>query len=200
MEKLILDKFDTCIKGLRDKEARIAVFEKIRDIPYYLVPQMDNPLEWASSILENNKGSCSPKHYLLGFLFGKLGIPVKYATFGFNWDKQKISYNTQLKQFVQGLPRGYHVACKVFINEKWVLVDATWDIALKKYSFPVNLNWDGFADTLNAVNPAEEIVHNSLEERINFAKAKRALWSDADRINYAKFVEALNQWLESLRK
>ncbi len=197
---IILERFSAWTEGLNSQEARVAVFNQIRDIPYYLVPQMADPEEWAASILHNCKGSCSPKHYLLGILFGKLGIPIKYVTYPFKWLEQPIKYPAELKELAQGLPIGYHAACKAYINDKWVLVDATWDIALKKAGFPLNDHWDGVSDTLNAVMPLEEVIHKSLEERLNYVREKKKLFTEAEKATYAEFMEKFNAWLESLRR
>lgn len=197
---LILEKFEEWVGRFGGKEARVKVFEQIRDIPYYLVPQIEDPLEWASSILKSHKGSCSPKHYLLGFLFGKLNIPVKYATYFFKWDSQPLRYTEELKQLSLGCPTGYHVACKASINNKWVLVDATWDLALGNAGFPVNFKWDGLSDTRNAVLPFEETVHESLEDRLNFVREKRKLFSEQEKNTYAEFIPKFNDWLAGLRR
>ncbi len=199
-EKIIWQKVKEWIENLPAQEARISVFNQIRDIPYYLVPQIADPYEWAASILETHKASCSPKHYLLGLFFGKLGIPIKYTTYPFKWDKQPIKYTEEIKKLAQGSPIGYHVACKACINNKWILIDATWDIALKKAGFPVNDNWDGSSDTLNSVIPIEEIIHESLEERLNYVKEKKKLFSEEEKATYAQFIEKFNAWMESLRR
>jgi hypothetical protein len=198
-ERLLNKIFGDWTKGLTQRESLMVIFERIRDIPYYLVPQIDDPLEWGLSIVKNNKGSCSPKHYLLGVFFEKSGIPIKYATFPFRWDEQKVDYPQELRRLAQGSPIGYHVACKAFIENKWVLIDATWDKGLLKSEFPVNAQWDGLSGTLNAIVPLEEIVHASLEERLSYVKKKKALYSEEEKLTYGKFITGFNSWLERLR-
>lgn len=199
-EELLIKILNEWREGRPQKEASIVIFERIRDIPYYLVPQIDNPQEWGTSIVRNNQGSCSPKHYLLGFLFDKLGIPIKYVTFPFRWNKQRIDYPQELKKLAQGSPIGYHVACRALIEKRWVLVDATWDRGLEKAGFPVNVKWDGVSDTLNAVTPFEEVIHESLQDRLEYVKKKKELYSEEEKAIYAKFIEDFNSWLEILRE
>jgi hypothetical protein len=196
----ILNKFNDWTEGFGSKEARISVFNHIRDIPYSIVPEIKGPLEWGESIVENNKGSCSPKHYLLGYLFGKLGLAVKYATFPFAWQTQPIKYPAELRALAAGLPVAYHVALKVFINGSWVLVDATWDPSLKGHGFALNESWDGESDTRNAALPLKEIVHQSLEERLEFVRLKKSQYSEEEKAGYSLFVEKFNLWLEELRR
>jgi len=199
MKAIILKKFEELTKSSTPVEARIKIFEYIRDIPYYLVPQIGDPSEWAASIIEAHKGSCSPKHYLMGILFAKCGIKVKYATYSFKWDNQAVKYPDELKKLARDCPVGYHVACKADIDKRWVLVDATWDRALIKAGFPVNMNWDGISDTKNAVISFEETIHESLQGRLDFVKDKRKMISEKQAAAYVQFIQKLNAWLEGLR-
>lgn len=200
MKEIIERKFSEWKGTFGPKEARISVFTHIRDIPYYLVPQVADPFEWAASVLETGMASCSPKHYLLGTLFVRLGVQAKYVTYAFKWDKQALRYPPDLEKLAQGVPSGYHVACKAYIENKWVLVDATWDSALSgRQDFPVNTDWDGISDTRNAVIPFDAVVHDTLEQRLNFVKEKRGLYSEEEKRAYAQFIERFNLWLDDIR-
>lgn len=198
-EEIIWQKFKQWTNNLSPQDARIRVFEQVRDIPYFLVPQQDDPYLWAASILEAHKASCSPKHYLLGLLLGKIGIPVKYTTYQFRWSEQPLKYPDNLRKLTQGLPFGYHVACKARINNCDVLLDATWDIRLRSAGFPVNITWDGLSDTLNAVTPVAQINHDTLQARLDYVGEKRKLISGQERTAYAEFIEKFNPWLDNLR-
>jgi hypothetical protein len=94
-----------------------------------------------------------PKHFLLGMFFEKLNIPFKYATYLFPGMIRRSDNPPELRQAVKLLPLGTHLACRINLDGRWVLVDATWDFKLKKAGFPVNENWDGTSSTKNAVNP-----------------------------------------------
>jgi len=199
MESVIQNKFDSWISGLSAEEARIAVFKHIRDIPYAIVPELRDPLRGPSGLLSLGKGSCQPKHYLMALLFEKLNIPVKLVTYQFHWVNSDINYPDDLRSIVKALPAAYHLACKALINNKWVLVDATYDLALKKASFPVNESWDGHSDTVNAVTPEAEIIHNGPQERVEYEALRRAEYSDKEKAAYAEFIEKFNLWLEIVR-
>ena len=198
-QKIIWKKFHQWKKNSDPLKARVTIFEQIRDIPYYLVEQVDDPYEWAALILEKKQGSCAPKHYLLGLLFSMLGLQVKYTTYHFRWSEQKLQYPEALKKIVHDLPVGYHAACKTFLAERWVLLDATWDSALSKASFPVNLNWNGLSDTINAVMPFEEVTHDTLQERLNYIREKKSLYTLTEKNAYLQFMGKFNLWLEKLR-
>ncbi|MCK9604095.1 MAG: hypothetical protein M0R66_07045 [Candidatus Omnitrophica bacterium] len=201
-EKIILEKFKQWAGNLSPEEARIAVFEHVRDIPYAIIPELRDPHRGPAGILEYNKGSCQPKHYLMGLLFTKLAIPIKYVTYPFKWGSEgrPVKYPDDLRSMFKGLPAAYHLALKAYIDGRWVLVDATYDPALKKADFPVNEKWDGKSDTLNAVTPQEEIIHNSVEERVSLETQRKSLQSDKEKAAYAEFVDRLNKWLVELRQ
>lgn len=185
--------------GLGVEEARISVFNNIRDIPYVIVPQFRDPKVGTSGILELNKGSCQPKHFLLAVLFDKLNIPIKYVSYPFRWVEQPMKFPEDLKNLVNGLPVSYHLACKAFINGKWVLIDATYDLALETAGFPVNKQWDGASDTKNAVTHIEEVIHNNLEERVNYELIQKSNYSEKEKELSGLFVQKFNLWLESIR-
>jgi hypothetical protein len=107
-----------------------------------------------------------------------LGIPIKYATYPFKWGAQPFPYSAELRILAEGSPVGYHVACKAYLDNHWALVDATWDSALGARGFAVNTQWEGVSNTLNAVTPLEEIVHEDLQERLQYVVQKKGLVSE----------------------
>jgi hypothetical protein len=99
-------------------------------------------------------------------MYRKLGYEVFYATFPFLWNDTDLFYSPKLRQLATSLPVAHHLACRVRIKNRWVLVDATWDLLLKRAGFPVNENWDGEAETLGAVKitsvgPADSVLPHS---------------------------------------
>lgn len=199
-QDFLIKTFDEWTAGLNSPEDRISVFEKIRDIPYGLVPKPKDPLARPAGMLEKNRGSCSPKHFLLGMFFERLGIPVQYASCRFLWSDLKLPYPEHLKEMLPGLPFEYHLICRAFINNRWILLDATWDPPLAKGGFLVNKKWDGVSDTQNAISSLKEVSHNNLEERIDYLKQKRGLYTGKERELYQKFMIGFNSWLENIRK
>lgn len=184
---------------MNDKEARIAAFRRIRDIPYAIVPAMRDPAVGPCMMLKENRGSCNPKHVLLADEFKKLGLEVKYANYAFYWDDPAVKYPPELRALTKRMPAGNHLAVKALIGGKWVLVDATWDLPLKKAGFPVNEDWDGVSDTKNAVTPINEVLNETIEERVKYDTALRSKYTEEQKAVYAEFAEKLNIWLEVLR-
>ncbi len=197
---IITQKFDEWTAGKEPKEARISVYGHIRDIPYAIIPELRDPVAGPPGLIEQNRGSCQPKHYLMAGLFGKLNIPIRFVTYVFRWGDSEIKYPADLKGLLSRMPVSYHLACKADINNKWVLVDATYDLPLKKAGFPVNEKWDGESGTVNAVNSIQEIIHESAEARSKFEAECRGRYTADEKAAYAQFIDKLNRWLETLRR
>ena len=198
-EKIIAERFAEWAKSKDAKESRIAVFEHIRDIPYAIIPAFRDPVSGPAGMLKANKGACGPKHLLLAQMFAKLGIPVKYATYSFYWNDPAIYYPPELRRLSEKMPLTGHLACKARIQDKWVLIDATWDIPLEKAGYPVNKTWDGVSDTKCAVTYIKEAVHDSLEERLAYDVSIRNAFNEEEKAVYAEFILKLNAWLDTIR-
>lgn len=199
-DNFLLEKFSEWTKSLSAKSARISIYQHIRDIPYAIISELRDPKTGPSAMIRMNKGSCVPKHFLMAMMFGELGLPVKYATYLFNWNDPAIEFSPALKKVAKNMPITAHLATKVNIEGKWTLVDATYDLPLKKAGFSVTESWDGISDTKNAVVPIEEVVHESLQERLTFAGKRVGAYTDKERNAYAEFAKRLNYWLEEVRR
>lgn len=122
---------------------------------------MTDPVTAPEQILSLGKGYCAPKHYLLAEMYRRLGYEVVYATFPFLWNDPDLAYPPELRRLASALPVSHHLACRVRINSRWILVDATWDPPLARGGFPVNNRWDGQADTLCAVKTLRSAVRTA---------------------------------------
>ncbi|MBT4511507.1 MAG: hypothetical protein HOC20_04770 [Chloroflexi bacterium] len=191
MPDIIDRKFRDWTEGKSPQAARIAVFEKIRDIPYAIIPRLisaDNYTE----ILSIGKGSCTPKHLLLASMYEKLGITVVLAVYPFKWANVEIEFPPSLRARVDTLPDDHHLACKAEIEGKLVLVDATVDLPLEKLGLPVNIEWDGISDMVLPVEPTgkEQLYHPSEAQYISNVSIDDA---------HLLFFNELNLWLGKFR-
>jgi len=193
VEDLISQKFEEWRAGKDPVEARISIFERIRDIPYAVTPETQDSERGLEEMLRGNRGSCQPKHLLLGEMFERLGIPIFFVVCRFRWDESGVAYPKYLKELAKRMPVTRHLACRAIINDDLVLVDATCDRALERAGAVVNRTWDGFGNLALAVHPldGEEIYHSS--ERVPLAQPT---FSDIE----TEFYMGLNEWLEEVRK
>ncbi len=138
-----------------------SIFSHIRDIPYSLIGPVNNAKTPQEQLLLGGKGSCGAKHYLLAEMFRLLGVPVVYATFPFLWNDPDLDYPPGLRKLAVTLPLAHHLACRIQTRDRWILVDATWDLPLAKAGFPVNDRWDGISETRCAVKPLKSPVRTA---------------------------------------
>lgn len=196
---IVEQKFQEWTRELTPLESRIIIFNNVRDIPYIIDPTLWDLEAGPVKMLQIGKGSCTPKHYLMGSLFQDLGLKVKFCTYPFKWKELDIEYPSEIKILAEKLPIAYHLACKVLIKNKWVLVDATWDTGLRGIGFPVNDVWDGESDTVLAVKSDEEFDYDDARERDIVFKADMSVYSLPEKLQLSRFSIALNKWLETVR-
>jgi hypothetical protein len=147
--------------GLRGTDAIISVFEHMRDIPYSLsVPTTGLNTAPEQGHLPG-KGYCGPEQYLPAELYRRLGYGVVYAAVPFLWKDPDLLCPPELRHLATGLPVAHHLACRVRIDDRWIPVDATWDLPLACGIFPVNEHWDGRAGTVCAVKALQSAMRTA---------------------------------------
>jgi hypothetical protein len=191
MFDIVEAKFWEWTQGKNSKEARISIFSRIRDIPYAVIPELNDHKHYMK-ILEFNRGSCTPKHLLICNMFQKLGLQVLYVVYQYKWDEFEDLYPPELKNLARSMPTGNHLACKVELEGKLVLVDATLDTGLALLGLSVNKDWDGISDTVLPIEPcSEEQLHHPSEA--NIVQASRT--NETSQL----FYNSLNSWMELVR-
>lgn len=199
MQDIIERTFSEWVRGLDDVEARVNIFNNIRDIPYHIDPGLFDIATGPVKMLEFNAGACISKHNLLGTMFEELGLEVKYCSYGFRWKDLDIDYDDNTREQLEKLPVTYHLACKALINRRWVLVDATWDKGLMNTGIPVNSDWDGASDTLLAVKPLSEAEYNNALDRDRDTTKKISDYALPEKLALSRFSLEFNKWLERSR-
>ena len=197
---LVRERLREWTRDLDAREARIAVFSHIRDMPYEIIAELKDPVEGPARTLRAGRGSCTAKHFLMGTMLSLLETEVRYVTYPFHWNDPHIAYPQRIRELAEKAPVDYHLADKALIDGRWVLLDATWDPPLAAVGFPVNESWDGVSETVNAVKPLREIVHTGgAMERARFTDETKASRSEEESLALDEFVAALNRWLRDLR-
>lgn len=161
-------------------------------------------------------------------MFRNMDLTVIYATFPFLWNDPDLHYPPQLRKLAATLPVAHHLACRVQIRGRWVLVDATWDLPLAKAGFPVNGHWDGYSATKCAVKSLKSPVRTAFcrtatnepcrgkdEAAISPVDGEKNHWQEEDRARYytekislrssdeveriRQFGREFSSWLEVVR-
>jgi len=228
MPSLVTQKYNEWTEGLDTHQSMISIFYHIRDIPYSLAAPVRDSLSAPEQLLRIGKGSCGPKHHLLAEMYRRLNLNVAYATIAFSWNDPDLLYPPELRELVTSVPVSHHLACRVQIGGRWVLVDATWDPPLARAGFPVNEHWDGWADTKCAVKALRSPVrtafcrtltnepcrtneeaglspldgekdHRDAEDQIRYHAEKVAVRTPDDRERSSRFAREFEAWLERVR-
>ena len=193
-EAFLEETFRQWTAGKDAVQARISIYENIRDIPYAVLPGLNNTDRFAD-ILTLCRGSCTPKHFLLCNMFQRLGLMVLFAVYPFHWGEPTeimVGNLEPLREMTKTLPISHHLACRVDIDGRLVLVDATLDPPLEKAGLVINHEWDGFSDTLLPMTPCgEEQLYHPSEAYLIEARSGQ---------QWLEFYAELNTCLEQVRQ
>ena len=163
----------------------IRLFEQVQKIPYIVckfeADRMDETLK---------EGDCRHKATLLYNLLQKEGLKVKKIKVIFDWKDLPIPVEI-LSNLRESSTIWDHNALAVKINDQWIKIDCTWDLALDKAGFPVTKNWDGKSNTLQITNGKLKFIGADKyfkDKKIKIIKEEAHA-----------FAEALNKWMRGLR-
>ncbi len=178
--------------GLDFNSQIVNVFEKVRDIPYgYTSSRGPN------DVYRQNKGTCSGKHALLKALYQKIGIGTKDFIALHRFKDLKVNYPPEITAILDRSDIiDPHNFIKIFVDNKWITVDATWDKPLKKIGFVVNENWDGKTEMQLCVLPIRiyETKNPVQDKKGELSKLTKEV--QEERI---LFLRKLSDWLTSVR-
>lgn len=157
----------------------IETFENIRDVPYSIPLEFDEP-----------DNCCSGKATRLKNYFESQGLKARYRVVDFKWSK------LCLPEYVLDAAHSddsTHVFVEVKLGDEWKKVDPTWDKGLSK-TLPI-AEWDGASDTILAV-PIERYYDDETSEALmRFNKEE----FDKERAENLQFYQRINDWLKTVR-
>lgn len=179
-------------KGLTNREARIRVFERVRDLPY-VYPSSRDPRE----VLRQGYGSCSGKHYLLAELYRCLGLRVRHMICTHRFNESPIGFPDPLQDVLRkNEVVDVHDYLQMLIDGRWIDIDATWPRELRDFGFPVNEEWDGVSPMFLSVVPDETVVVEGDPEKQKEELLARL--TPRQRQLRKKFLETLSGWVSEL--
>ena len=169
---------------------RISNFETVRDFVYQI--------NWANTpekLLEVKEWYCASKHRLLKTIYEKLWYETKlcFVPFSFNM----IYLPDDLKNRWYANKKGYHTFLQIFIDWKWIDIDATFNSKLKDF-YVVNENRDWFSSQKVVCDYDNIYIPNLLEEEQEIKK----LLSDNGGMATEDYerIKKFNNWIKSFNK
>jgi hypothetical protein len=196
----LLSKFRTWTDGLDPIESRIALFERVRDIPFRPTTDLYGDRDAPERTIAQGFGGSEAKSILLGTLFEMLEIKIMYVTYSFRWENLRAEFPSLLRPYLKAIPVTFHTTLKAEIDGEWVLVDPSYDLPLGKAAFRVNRAWNGRSDMMLGVVEREEIVHTDATERAKYAKLRHDHYDEEQIASLTEFYGKLNPWLDSMRE
>jgi transglutaminase-like putative cysteine protease len=189
---IIRETLSSWTHGCDPLKARIAVFNRVRDIPYSY-PSSRDPVE----VLQVGRGSCSGKHYLLGELFRLLGLPVRHMLCTHRFNESPLVFPPPMQEMLRKNEIvDLHDYLQIAVDGTWVDIDATWERGLREFGFPVNEDWDGKSAMVLSVVPEEYAVTEGDPQRLRDELLSKL--TPRQRALRKQFLEALSGWVQEL--
>ncbi len=186
------------------KEQIIKIFEKVRDIRFGSIDSRD-PMD----VYKANKGTCSGKHFLLRDLYKGIGLKTKDMICMQRWKDltwfpadmyELVNFSENLKQMLkQHEIIDFHNYVKILLNGKWIQLDVTIDLPLKKLGFYTTENWNGKSDMPLCFCGSHKIWDcgdNGMEKKRELVKKL----PEHIRTARHQFLQSLTKWIDNLRE
>jgi hypothetical protein len=182
----------------------IKIFEKVRDIPFGNIGSRD-----PKDVYEKNKGTCSGKNFLLRELYKEIGLKTKDVICLQRWKDLiwfpddtygLVDLPDDLKQMLeQNEIVDFHNYVKIFVGSKWIALDATIDLPLKKFGFYTTEHWNGKSDMPLCFVGSHKIWDCGDNGPKKKAELIGKLSKDIQEARH-QFLVSLTEWIDNLRE
>ncbi len=160
-------------RGLLEPTAELdaaTVFRLVRDMPYQRASDRR-----PETIIQEWRGTCSGKHYLLAALFRELGLNARVMAGVLRYRPDPKSTHPDLLALLQ--PAGgefvdVHNWVEIDLPSGSMVVDATWPANLKAHGFPVNDTFE-LGESQQLVYPVQQVY--AIPEEVDPQSFKEAL-------------------------
>lgn len=181
--------FITQHKSEDEISERISIFETVRDFLYQI--------NWANTpekLLEMKEWYCVSKHRLLKEVYNRLWYQTQLCFIPFSFDMIYLPDNLKNRWYAN--KKWYHTFLQMFIDWKWIDIDATFNKELKSI-YTVNENRDWFSSQKVVCDYDKIHIPNSLKEEQEIKK----LLSDNGGMATEDYerIEKFNIWTKSLK-
>lgn len=166
---------------------RISIFETVRDFEYQI-----NWVSEPEKLLKIKEWYCTSKHRLLKEVYNKLWYQTQLCFIPFSFNM--IHLPDDLKNRWYANKKWYHTFLQMFIDWKWIDIDATFNPELKNF-YVVNENRDWVSSQKIICDYNKIYIPNSLEEELKVKK----LLSDNGGMTTEDYerIEKFNSWVKS---
>ena len=167
-------------------------FALVRDMPYRRASSRK-----PEAIIEEWRGTCSGKHYLLADIFRELGLEsrVIMCTHRFTPENTR-HFPAELRQLVEVSPvPDVHTYLRVNTAQGWTVVDATWPSSAGPLGMTVNREFKPGRDMTIACEPIETLPVPEGREPQEFKEQVIREFCGASSRVRDEFIEGMGRWL-----
>ena len=192
------------IQELPLEEKIIKIFEKVRDIPFGSMGSRD-----PKDVYERNKGTCSGKNFLLRDLYKAIGVKTRDMIClqrwkDLTWFPTETYKNVDLPEELLKMLDEYDIVDfhnyeEIYINNRWIVVDATIDKPLKKIGFYTTENWDG-RSSMHLCFPGSDKRWNCGNRGAEEKKRLTSLLPHDIAEAREEFLKKMTRWIDELRE
>lgn len=169
-----------------------SAFALVRDMPYQRASTRE-----PAAIIEEWRGTCSGKHYLLDAIFRELGMDSRVIMCTHRFTRENTGHFPQdLKSLVSREPvPDVHTYIRLKTDVGWTNVDATWPSSAGPLGMPVNRTFAPGHDMTIACDPVDSYVVPTSDDPQSFKEQLiDEFCGESSRIR-DEFIEGMSRWL-----
>ena len=167
-------------------------FALVRDMPYCRASSRK-----PEAIIEEWRGTCSGKHYLLADIFREMGLEsrVIMCTHRFTPENTR-HFPAELRELVaEGPVPDVHTYLRVKTAQGWMVVDATWPTSAGPLGMTVNREFTAGKDMTIACDPIETLpVPEGMDPQEFKEQVIRDFCGESSAVR-DEFIEGMGRWL-----
>ena len=169
-----------------------AAFALVRDMPYQRASSRS-----PEAIIEEWRGTCSGKHYVLDGIFREFGMDTRIIMCTHRFTRESTShFPAELKSLATQEPvPDVHTYIRLKTDAGWMNVDGTWPSAAEALGMPVNRTFVEGRDMTIACNPLDSFVVPSCDDPQAFKERLIAEFCGSSSTIRDEFIEGMSRWL-----
>ena len=169
-----------------------AAFALVRDMPYQRA--RNQALE---SVVQEWRGTCSGKHYLLDEIFREEGLESKVIMSTHRFTEESIANSPpELQEVVtRGPVPDVHTYIRLNIDAGWMTVDATWPTKAAPLGMAVNSDFQPGNDTALACNLIETYEVPDGRDPQGFKEELIENFCGSQTDDRDRFINGMGEWL-----
>ena len=164
----------------------------VRDMPYQRASSRS-----PGAIIDEWRGTCSGKHYLLGAIFRELGMDSRIVMVTHRFTRDNTSHcPAELKILANQEPvPDVHTYLLLKSDQGWMNVDCTWPSSAEHLGMPVNGAFVEGHDMIVACDPIDSFVVPADDDPQAFKEQLIAEFCGSSSTIRDEFIEGMSRWL-----